>query len=364
MKIPNIRKLLRAGTSATVVGVAPSTSVPSLTSIVTGVPPFEHGLEAEDHTIAPAAIKVPTLWQAAAANHLKVAAINWPATLGAQLALNFPDYRPTGSSKTVEFAPIAEKANPTGVADQVEKMFPGFEKQVWDDSSSAQAAIWALATEKPDLLLVRFGELGSEQRDTGALSVYARDILANEDDLIGQILAKAPPSTVTAIVSGHGFENRNYVVRPHSMLRNPAVQVENGLIGALDETSAASLRTLLKDGRNHGLSREVPISEVRAYCPALARWVAAFDTKPNYFARDETRGPALGPGDHLAGDGLWPTRPNYRSLFVVAGPGIEAKKAGEIDLLQIAPTLAEVIGVKLDRAKRSSLLTANKLANR
>jgi hypothetical protein len=40
---------------------------------------------------------------------------------------------------------------------------------------------------------------------------------------------------------------------------------------------------------------------------------------------------------------------------VIAGEGVPARKLGEIDLLQIAPTLAGVIGVELPQAKRKSL---------
>ena len=42
-------------------------------------------------------------------------------------------------------------------------------------------------------------------------------------------------------------------------------------------------------------------------------------------------------------------------MFVISGEGIPAKHIGEIDLLQIAPTLADVIGVELPKTKRKSL---------
>ena len=39
----------------------------------------------------------------------------------------------------------------------------------------------------------------------------------------------------------------------------------------------------------------------------------------------------------------------------MAGEGIHPLKLGEIDMLQIAPTLADVVGVKLPAAKSTSL---------
>ena len=59
-------------------------------------------------------------------------------------------------------------------------------------------------------------DVESEQRATTALGVYAREALENDDELIGQILAAIPPGTVAALVSGHGSENENYIVRPRA----------------------------------------------------------------------------------------------------------------------------------------------------
>jgi hypothetical protein len=210
------------------------------------------------------------------------------------------------------------------------------------------------------LLFVDFSEVDSEQRDTGALSVYAREMLENDDDLIGQIEAAAPPGSVVALISGTGLENQNYIVRPRVLLRvgrqpESRVEVEDGLIGTTDRGVADRIRKLMNDGHRHGIAREVPMPEVRAKAPALGHWVAAFDTPQNYVASVDAAGPALGPGTHMGVNGLWPERPGYRSVFLISGEGIPAQKLGEIDLLQVAPTLADVIGVHLAQAKAKSL---------
>jgi predicted AlkP superfamily pyrophosphatase or phosphodiesterase len=340
VKIPNIRKLIRQGTSAGgVIGVAPSDTWSSAISLVTGVPPAEDG---------------SPIWQAASKSGLRTAAVYWPNTMGAEIGFNFPVSREFQQKTDIPFDSVAQKASPAGIIDRVEAASPGFQKELWDDTSAARAAEYLLRVEKPDLLLVELTDIDSEQRETGALSIYARDALANDDDLIGQILAAAPAGTVVALVSGHGFENENYVVRPRALVKGP-VEVEGGLIGTPDRAVAQRLRMLMNDGHRHGLAREVPMSEVREKAPAITNWVAAFDTPANYVAVAEDRGPALGPGNHRGVSGLWPTRPGYRSVFVIAGEGVPARKLGEIDLLQIAPTLAGVIGVALPQAKRKSL---------
>lgn len=345
MKIPNIRKLMRQGTMASgVVGVAPSDTWSSGISLVTGVPPTEEG---------------SPLWQAASKSGLKTAAVYWPATSGAKIGFDFPATRESLLGRDVPFDEVARKASPPGIVDRIEKASPGFQKQLWDDTSVARAAAYLLRVEKPDLLLVQLTDVESVQRETTGLGVYSREALDNDDELIGQILTALPAATIVALVSGHGFENENYIVRPRVLLKAP-VEVADGLIGTPDRAIADRLRKLMNDGHPHGLAREVPMAEVKASVPslsnpAISKWVAAFDTPPNYLASAEDNGPALGPGSHLGISGLWPTRPGYRSVFVIAGEGVPARKLGEIDLLQIAPTLADAIGVELPRAKRKSL---------
>lgn len=339
---------MRDGAVATgVVGVAPSDTAPSETSLMTGALPAE---------------PAEPLWRLAARDGMRTAAVYWPEVNGSDLAFNFPAGPAPPTGHDVPFAGVAARSTPAGIVDAIEAAHPGFEKQLWDDSSSAMAAVWLLRNRKADFVLVSFTDVDSLQRETGALSIYAREALENDDDLIAQMLAASAPGTIVALVSGHGFENENYVVRPRVLLRQSgiaaSVEVKDGLIGTENPAAAARLRQLMKDGRRHGIAREVPMSEVRAKAPSLANWVAAFDTPANYVAVDEDRGSALGPGTHLGISGLWPGRPGYRSIFVIAGAGVHARKLGEIDLLQIAPTLADAIGVKLTGASKRSLWPA------
>jgi hypothetical protein len=348
VKVPNIRKMIRQGASASgVIGVAPSETWPSEIALLTGVPPMP---QQPTNSLAVAATKAG----------LKTASIYWPGTAGAEITFDFPALREPKKGQNNPFEDVSQKASPAGLADRVEHAGLGFEKELWDDDSSARAAIYLLKNEKPDVLLVNFSDVDSEQLDTGALSVYSRDSLETDDELIGQIIAASQPGTIFAVISGNGFENENYIVRPRVLLKHGSqpemrVEVEDGLIGTADRNVAENLRKLLMDGHRHGLSREVPMAEVKAKAPALSRWVAAFDTIPNAVATNDESGAPLGPGSHMGVTGLWPVRPGYRSVFVVSGEGVPVHHLGEIDLLQIAPTLADVLGVRLPQAKAKSL---------
>lgn len=87
IKVPQLRALLKQGAYAKgVVGVLPTLTYPSHTTLVTGVAPVEHGVS-NNQTFDPQAknqqgwywyasdIRVPTLWQAAHAAGLKTASI-------------------------------------------------------------------------------------------------------------------------------------------------------------------------------------------------------------------------------------------------------------------------------------------------
>jgi arylsulfatase A-like enzyme len=357
VKAPNLRRLMREGASASVIGVAPSETWPAHASLVTGVSPWQHGILENDRPAS--ALKTLPLWDAATAKGLKTATVYWPGTLGAKIAFALPELQETHKGNAVLFDSIAQKSTPAGVTSLIEKKFPSFTKEIWTDSSAAQAAIFLLGSENPDLLFVHFSEVDSEEHETGALSIYSREALENNDDLVGQILAKVPRGTIVAVVSDHGVENNNRAVRPRVMLKQAGkagrVEVRDGLIGTSDAGVAELFRKRLADGRKSGLAREVPMAEVRARDPGLSKWVAAFDTLPDFVANEEEYGPAIGLGTHTGVHRMWPGRPGYRSVFVVAGEGIHPLKLGEIEMLQIAPTLADVVGVKLPAAKSTSL---------
>ncbi|MDE3198033.1 MAG: alkaline phosphatase family protein [Acidobacteriota bacterium] len=366
VKAPNIRALMKSGASATVVGVVPSDTWPAHAAMVTGVSPWQNGITAADLPASPgdrffaaSDIRTTTLWDAASKAGLTVATVFWPSTLGAKVAFDFPAYWVSRQGNEAPFPPIAAHSTPAGITDKVAQMFPAFDKQLWDDSSSADAALYLLSAGQPDLMLVHMGDIESEQSDTTALSIYAREIVENDDDLIGQILKKIGPGTIVAIVSDHGFENANRIVRPKVLLRQAGVkgnvEVADGLIGTNDPAVAEALRKLATDSRKSGIAREIKMTEVRARAPMLGRWVAAFDTLPDYVASDEDHGSGVGAGPHSGVRALWPTRPNYRSILILNGPGVKTVKLGEVDMLQLAPTFAEIIGVRLPAAKSQSL---------
>ncbi len=352
LKIPVLRRLAKQGVMAEgVVGMPSADPWASDTTLVTGVPPSQHGILGDQSPMQ--VPKVRSLWQAAMDAHLKTALLYWPASMGAKVDFNCPPFWQDKDSADLPFDPIAEKCTP-GLVQRISSVYPSFTKAQWNDSTTADGMNYLLRFEQPDLLMIHLTDLEGEQRETGALSVYSRDVLENEDELVGQAIAKLPRGTLVAIISGQGFETENYVLRPKVLVHSDAVDVRDGLIGATNATTASALRRMAGNQKT-GIAREVPMSDVKSISPYLSGWVAAFLPVSGFVPVAENKGPAVARGSHRGVHNSWPLQQNYRSVFLLWGDGLKPKKLPEISIFAVAPTLADVLGVKLPAAQHASL---------
>ncbi|MDQ6636139.1 MAG: alkaline phosphatase family protein, partial [Gemmatimonadota bacterium] len=104
LRIPNLRGLVARGAQASgVVGVVPTVTYPSHTTLVTGVAPARHGI-ITNNTFDPlkrnqggwywyaSDIRVPTLWDAVMDAGRTTGNVHWPVTVGARITWNLPQY--------------------------------------------------------------------------------------------------------------------------------------------------------------------------------------------------------------------------------------------------------------------------------
>jgi hypothetical protein len=348
LKIPVLRKLMKQGMVADgVAGVRPDGAWPASATIVTGVAPGRHMIAgAEPSTQTP---KARTLWEAAMAAHRKTALLYWPATVGAEADALCPQFWEGRFAVDPAFDPIAQRCTP-GLAQRIASTYPTFTKAQWSDASGLQALRYLLEHDRPDLAMVHLADLEGEENETGALSLYSREVLENDDDLIGLALEKRPAHTVVAIVSDHGFDTENYVVRPKVLAGSGAVEVKYGLVGVTDAKAAAALRKWVGN-KKMGIAREAPLAEVKKAAPEVTGWVAAFVTMPGFVASDSASGKAVGPGNRKGVADAWAAR----AAFVMSGEGVKAGRVGEISILDIGPALAEVLGVRLAGARGKAM---------
>lgn len=357
LKIPNIRKLMKEGEWAQgVLGVVPTVTWPSHTTLITGVPPRVHGIlsnrrprsESGDYYWMADMLKTKTLWHATRTQGLKSAAITWPVTVNADIDYNLPEFFRGREGGGMDLISIWEKATP-GLVEAIEKADPSFRQQWMDDRTRKIATVYLLKEKRPDLLLLHFVDLDSTAHKYGPYTKQANDCLELTDTFIGEILAAAPKNAVVALVSDHGFE------RVDRELSVPILDMELDLKGKVQSYGgllfAGSEEAATKIAKSGYAGRLVPRDELMKLAPEMNRKdiYAAFEPK-----RNEAWMPAAGakginnPPHELGNHGFWPGLPDYRSVFVLWGPGIPSKKTPEIRMESVATRFAKILGVKIE----------------
>src|SRR5215510_16016502 len=173
LKSPNLRRLMHEGeVTEGVVGVFPTITWPSHTTIITGVDPRVHGImgnrrpreEGGDYYWDVSLLKTKTLWHAAREAGLKTAAITWPVTVGAMIDFNLPEYFQKRRGGAMDLPSVEKKATP-GLVEKIAKVFPSFAQEWMDDRARTLAAVFLLKYERPDLLLLHLVDLDAEAHE-------------------------------------------------------------------------------------------------------------------------------------------------------------------------------------------------------
>src|ERR1700757_4132963 len=155
LALPNIRRLLAEGDVAQgVVGVFPTITWPSHTSIVTGVRPDQHGVLSNGRVGSPqywsaADLKAPTLYQCVGEQGLTTAAVTWPVTNEAKITWNLPENFSRRNGGSMDLDAVAAKATPS-LVDEISKAYPSFAQQWVDDRTRTQATLYLLKAKQPD----------------------------------------------------------------------------------------------------------------------------------------------------------------------------------------------------------------------
>ncbi|HKB95476.1 MAG TPA: hypothetical protein VKB94_01430, partial [Rhizomicrobium sp.] len=77
---------------------------------------------------------------------------------------------------------------------------------------------------------------------------------------------------------------------------------------------------------------------------------------PGYEMGQNPAAPMLSPGSVKGTHGYFPTHPEMRASFFLSGPGVKKRSLGEVDMRDIAPTLAKIMHVPLPGADGKPLL--------
>lgn len=396
-KVPNLRRFLKEGAYAEgVQGVIPTVTYPSHTTLVTGVWPARHGIFANT-TFDPLQknyqgwywysedIRVPTLWDAAAQAGRTTASIQWPATVGARITWNIPEYwrantaddpkllRAVATPGLLNEAEAALGPYPTGTNDTPE-----------EDEVRAHYAQWMLESKHPALLTLHLIALDHIEHETGPFSSETIAVLEKLDGVIGMVRETAervaPGRAFIAVVSDHGFAKFDAQLNLFPVFREAKLLTvdEKGKITdwkAVPWPTGGSAAIMLKDPNDiatvatvrellgklaadpaNGIDRVLDAGELHergGYPPA----VFFVGLKPGWRTGVSLDGPVVAKTKPGGTHGELPDLPDLRAAFFLVGPGIPAGRSlGLINMRDVAPTLAHLAGTPLPTADGKILL--------
>ena len=360
LDIPVLRRFLVEGSfAARVVNVNPTVTNPNHTTLVTGVLPHEHGIlnnrpfeasaklpETYRHY---AQIRVPTLWGAAKAAGLKTGSMLWPVTAG---------------SRDIDF-------NLTAGPDD-------------DNDQIARDAIRLIEAEKPQFLTIHLVAFDHEQHASGPFTSRAFAALERIDRAVGRILdaqRSVYPQSVLMVVSDHGFSEVRHKINLNRALVDAGF-ITRGVHGDVDSWRAfawyvgGSAMIVLQDPSDDAMR-----SHTGAFLSRLAQqpengiehvysrdeiadaglapdveFVVSF--RPGYRMGTSLTAPLLEPFSG-GGHGAYTTRERRTDMhasFFASGPGIAAgRNLGIVDMRQIAPTVAQILGIPFPSASCPAL---------
>jgi len=398
LKVPTLREIVRRGAySEGVRGVFPTVTYPSHTSMITGCNPGTHGI-ITNHPFDPLGqspgawlwyteeIRVPTLWDAARAKGLTTAITFWPVSLGARVTAYVPEFwRQTPG--TPEDARLNFAISTPGLLDAVAKRFPDFRAKFTPpdakDEALADIAVQVIEASQPNLLLLHIYEVDHWEHQDGPLTGRALAALENADQQIARVIAAAKKAgiwnqTILVVVSDHGFALAPQRLRPGAWLR------EKGLV-TLDEKEKIKdwkAYILAAGGMAYVYVKEKQDEETRkallemfqkaAAAPGtgIARilnheQIVALGGDPEAFLALEAaegwtilggvKGDAVSPSVEAAEHGYPPDWPAMQASLLVYGPAIGRGKIKNARLIDIAPTVARWLGLRLDKAEGKPL---------
>ena len=412
MKVPYLRTLIRDGAYAEgVVGIWPTVTYPSHTTLITGVWPAEHGIynnlefDPQQHYsgawnwYAPL-IRVPTLWKAAHKAGLRTASVGWPVSVGAtDVDYLIPEYwrsaDPSGGSGTLnpqDRLLIAALSRPATLFQQLQpaagEYMMGNDTSIGGDEVKTRYTIEILRKMKPAFMTLHLSSLDDTQHAHGPFSAEADADLEALDGMMARLTkaaVAADPAAVVVLVSDHGFMNITHWVNLYipflqagliDATQNPATKAP--VIGSWKAEpwlAGGVAAVMLHDPNDHATEQQVKAMLDRLAADPANGIAAILDRdaiKQRGAFPDAAFLVVLQPGYYMAAGvsgnlvtviptargshGFSPEYPEMRSSFFAVGAGIAYHRdLGVVDMRQIAPTVARILKVQMPTAKATPL---------
>lgn len=384
-KLPTLRALMARGAhSRGVVGVLPTVTYPSHTTMITGVPPSVHGI-VNNSVFDPESraagawywyardIKVPTLPGLLRASGMTTAGVSWPVTVGMDLDYNAPEHFRSRHPEALSL--LRALSTPRHLIDAYENSLPAPLPWPMDDDERTGLAAWIVKTFKPNFLMLHIFDNDSASHEFGPDSPEALAALEKSDTHVQQMIdavkaAGLADRTDFVIVSDHGFLPLQTQLQPNFLFKQEGlIQVNDrgavtGWDAYLQSAGGAGFVYLKRPDDQALVARVQKLLEPLAADPAngvdklltrddLKRAGAAPDAsfaltmKPGFYtgtSHAALRQPTAGKGGH----GFDPTMPALHASLIMAGPDVtKTGDLGVVRMTQLAPTMARWFGVRL-----------------
>ena len=388
LPVPTLRRLAARGALAKGMRpVNPTVTWPNHTTLVTGVTPAKHGvlfngLLKRDPGVPPRVepwlhrdemVRVKTLYDIAHARGLTTAQVDWVAIQDAPtVTWAFPERPPPAGQ-------IAQELVTAGVLSQTELETFATRNIVWRDRVWTQAAAHIIEKHRPNLMMFHLLNLDSTQHRYGPRTHAAMTTMSLLDAQVAEIVAAVDRAGLTArttfvVVSDHGFK---LVKR---QIRLNAAFMKAGLLKAQDGKVLQSDAYVVPEGGSAIVYLTVPdpTGELLARARKAIAGIEGIDAiiEPADYARFGLPLPTVNnqmgvlfvtPKDgysftaavgeevvvdategSLGAHGYPATDADLSALFIASGAGIrQGVTLGVIDNVDVAPTMAELLGLNL-----------------
>jgi predicted AlkP superfamily pyrophosphatase or phosphodiesterase len=399
--IPTIRKMAKEGTAAEGMRVSnPAVTWPNHTTLVTGVSPAKHsvlfnGVLTRPDVGKPVVVDMkrdmkdlvhaPTLFHLLHANNLRSAGVNWPCTRNSGLLEDdFCDVptQVTHMTPRLKDEMIAQGWLKAGVTDETFRALSAAVKdQIW-----TATALNIIKSRKPNFLAFHMLVTDGIQHKYGPQTPAAYTAVAQADAQMKELLAALREAgierdTTVIVLADHGFKsagkliNPNVVFRKNGLVETAALTVKKARAWSLSEggtalvyftdpatkaADKAKVAELMKEteGVADVIDAAVEHASLRMPDPAKNEQMAdlilvakdgyAFN---NLAVGEEVILPIVMNVHNVGHHGYISTDPRMNTLFVAWGRGVKkGGTIGTIDNVDVAPTIAELLGLKMESA--------------
>jgi len=393
LAVPTLRRIVREGAWATFAQpVMPTVTYPTHTTLATGVPPSQHGIVsnrafdpleknqggwrwyAED-------IRATTLWQAAEKSGKRAALLQWPVAAGARVHWLVTEY---WRAKTTEDQKLVRALSTPGLLDAVARRHPDFwdkeypDAELLDDRRMIDVASYLLEIGPPDLLMIHLPAVDAFEHDRGVWSFEVRSAIEEMDGQLARLIEECKRRGLWSrvalfVVSDHGFAPIHSELRPAVLFREAhlievdanekptswraGVQANGGsayiyLADPGDQVTARAVRAVLAPtvGPGRPVKRMIDSKQIAALGGDPTAFLA-LEAADGYVFQEGVKGSwVTRPSGSRAHHGWFPDHPAMRASFLAYGDGIRPGALGEVRLIDVAPTVARWLGVRLPAA--------------